>query len=381
MGNDRIPAFQFLTRYNYSGETNAAQPNYYIFGNPGVRYNGYDPANVPNPDITWETANMKNIGVNFVIFNNRLSGDVNYFYQKREDILITRNASIPDVAGITLPQENLGKVDNFGWEFQLDWSDKVNELSYNVGANFTNAKNEVVYLDEAVDVPEWRKREGHPMDSYLVYPTFGLFRNEDEVNSMTAKLPGTVEGEPAYVDVDGNGQINSNDMVRSYTSNVPEIQYGIHGGLNYKDINFNFLLQGQAKAKMLVYFETHGSRPDFLFDQRWTPENRDARYPRAFIQGDNSGNLGVPDNWQGADFWLHDASYLKLKEIELGYTFSKDKINVGELKIFARGYNLLTMFSEVHDLGFDPELSSVFDFQGSKYATMKTYSVGLNFVF
>lgn len=382
MGNDRISAFQYLTRYNYGGSTNAAQPNWYIFGTTGARYNGYDPATTPNPDITWETADMKNIGVNFMMFDNRLSGDVNYFYQKREDILITRNASIPDVAGITLPQENLGKVDNYGWEFQFGWNDKIGELNYNLGFNFTQAKNEVVYMDEAADVPEWRKREGHPMDSYIVYPTFGLFRSEDEVNSMTAKIAGTVEGEPAYVDTDGNGKINSNDRVRSYTSNVPEIQFGFFGGIEFKNINLNFLFQGQTKAQTLVYFESHGARPDFMFTKRWTPENRTARYPRAFVAGDGySANLGTPDNFQGADLWLHDASFLRLKELELGYTLTKDVIGFGDLKLYVRGYNLLTMFSDIYDLGFDPESSQIFDFRGSRYPAMKTYTIGLNLNF
>lgn len=383
MGNDRIAAFQYLTRYNYGGSTNVAQPNWYIFGTTGTRLNGYDPATTPNPDITWETADMKNIGINFMMFDNRLSGDVNYFYQKREDILIARNASIPDVAGVTLPQENLGKVDNYGWEFQLDWNDKVGEdFSYNLGVNFTNAKNEVVYLDEAADVPEWRKREGHPMDSYIVYPTFGLFRNEDEVNSITAKIPGTVEGEPAYVDTDGNGKIDSNDRVRSYTSNVPEIQYGIYGGVEFKNINLNFLFQGQAKAQTLVYFESHGARPEFMFTDRWTPENREARYPRAFVAGDGySANLGTPNAFQGADLWLHDASFLRLRELEVGYTLSKDVIGFGDLKLYVRGFNLFTMFSEINDLGFDPEAGQIFDFRGTTYPAMKTYSVGLNLNF
>lgn len=382
MGNDRIPAFQYLTRYNYSGDTNTAQPNYYLFGVPGVRYNGYNPANVPNPDITWETADMKNIGVNFTMFDNRLSGDINYFYQKRENILIRRNASIPDVAGITLPQENLGKVDNYGWEFQLDWKDKVGEISYNIGANFTNAQNEVVYLDEAADVPEWRKREGHPMDSYIIYPTFGLFTDQEMITNLTAKIPGTVEGEPAYIDTDGNGKIDSNDRIRSYTSNVPEIQFGIYGGFDFKNFNLNFLFQGQAKAKTIVYFESHGARPEFMFTERWTPENRDARYPRAFVAGDGySANLGTPDAFQGADLWLHDASFLRLKELELGYTLTKDVIGFGDLKLFVRGTNLLTMFSEIYKLGFDPEAGQIFDFRGSTYPSLKTYSVGLNLNF
>lgn len=384
MGNDRIPAFQFLTRYSYGGDANAAQPNYYIFGSPGVKYNGYTPANVPNPDITWEKADMKNIGVNFVMLDNKLTGDVNYFYQKRKDILITRNASIPDAAGITLPQENLGKVDNFGLEFQLGWNDKIGEVSYNLGVNFTQAQNKVVYMDEAADVPEWRKREGHPMDSYIIYPTFGLFTDQEMVKNLTAKMPGTVEGEPAYIDVDGNGVINSNDRIRSYTSNVPEIQYGITGGLNFKGFDLNFLFQGQAKAKMLVFFDMQeGAKPEFLFTERWTPENRTARYPRAFVQGDPySTNLsGSADNFQGADLWLRDASFVKLKELELGYTFSKDLIKFGSLKLYLRGTNLLTFFSDVYKLGLDPEGAGYDNFRNSKYPSLKTYSFGFNLSF
>lgn len=383
MGNDRIPAFQYLTRYSYGGPTDAAQPNYYIFGSPGARENGYTSANVPNPDITWEKADMKNIGINFLLLRNRLSGDFNYFYQKREDILITRNASIPDAAGLTLPQENLGKVDNYGVEFELAWNDKIGEVGYNLGVNFTQAKNEIVYMDEAANVPEWRKREGHPMDSYLVYPTFGLFRNQDEVNAMTAKKPGTVEGEPAYVDTDGNGKIDSNDRVRSYTSNVPEIQYGILGGLNYKGFDFNFLLQGQAKAQVLVFFDQNGAKPEYVFKERWTPDNRDSKYPRAFQQDDSySGNQsGSADNFEGADFWYKDASYLRLKEVELGYTFTKEKIKIGDLKIFARGTNLFTMFSEIYDLDLDPEATGYNNFRNSTYPSLKSYTFGLNFTF
>ncbi|WP_372775222.1 SusC/RagA family TonB-linked outer membrane protein [Mangrovibacterium sp.] len=382
MGNDQISAFQFLTRYSYGGLTDVAQPNWYIFG--GTRYNGYTPANVPNPDITWETADMKNIGVNFLMFDSKLSADVNYFYQKREDILITRNASVPDFTGLTLPAENLGKVDNYGLELELAWSDKIGELSYNIGANFTQAKNEVVYMDEAADVPEWRKREGHPMDSYIVYPTFGLFKDQDMVDNLTAKYENTVEGEPAYVDTDGDGEITSNDAVRSYSSNVPEIQYGIFGGLNYKGFDLNFLFQGQAQAKMLVFFDMQeGARPDFLFNERWTPENRDARYPRAFVQNDpySANQSNNADNFQGADLWLHNASFVRLKEIELGYTFSKDLIKFGSLKVYVRGNNLLTLFSDVYDMGLDPEASGYNNFRLAQYPSLKSYSFGFNLSF
>ncbi|HUX58953.1 MAG TPA: TonB-dependent receptor [Bacteroidales bacterium] len=385
MGNDRIGAFQYLTRYNYgSSNANAAQPNYYIFGVTGVKYNGYASANVPNPDITWETADMKNLGVNFVILKNKLSGGINYFYQKREDILITRNASIPDAVGITLPAENLGKVDNYGWEFELAWNHKIGEVGYNIGMNFTLAKNEVVYLDEAADVPELMKREGHPMDAYIVYPTFGIFHDSLQVATTTATKPGTVEGEPAYIDTDGNGIINANDRIRTFSSNIPEVQYGIFGSVSYKGFDLSFLLQGQAKAEMVVFFDQQGAKPEYVYTERWTPENRDSRYPRAFGLLDTySGAQSVASdgNNEFADLWLHNASYLKLKEVELRYTLTKEKIKVGNLKLFVRGSNLFTMFSEVNKLGLDPEATGYDNFRLGTYTSLKSYTFGLNLTF
>ena len=380
MGNDRIPPFQFLTRYNFGGGPNT-QPNSYIFGTNGIRYNGYASANVPNPDITWETADMRNIGLNFALLDYKLTGDINYFYQRREDILIARNASIPDAAGITLPQENLGKVDNFGWEFQLGWKDNIGKINYYIGGNLTQAKNEIVFMDEAADVPEALKQEGFPMDSYIVYPTNGLFRDQAQVDAASATLNGTTEGEPYYVDTNGDGKIDAGDRIRIYASNVPEIQYGISGGLSYGGFDFNFLFQGQAEAEMLVFFDQMGSKPEFVFTERWTPENRDARYPRAFVQGDTYSGLLNSDLSHGADLYLRDASFLRLKEVELGYTLGQDKIRFGSLRLFVRGLNLLTMFSEVHDLGLDPEAAGYNNFRNSTYPSLKSYSFGLNLNF
>jgi len=381
MGNDRISPFQFLTQYNFGGGANT-QPNSYIFGINGVRYNGYASANVPNPDITWETADMRNVGLNFAMLDYKLTADINYFYQKREDILITRNASIPDAAGITLPQENLGKVDNFGWEAQLGWKDNIGKVNYNLGFNFTQAKNEIVYIDEAVDVADGLRREGFPLDSYVVYPTDGLFQSEADVESTVAKLQGTVPGEPKYVDTNADGVIDAGDRIRIYSSNVPEIQYGILGGIGYKGFDFNFLLQGQANAEMIVFFDQMGSLPEFVYTDRWTPENTDARYPRARVQGDTySGNLNTAENFQAADSYLFDASFLRLKEVELGYTLSKDIAKFGQARVFFRGLNLLTMFSDVYDLGLDPEAARYDNFRDSRYPSLKSYSFGINLTF
>ncbi|MEQ9287756.1 MAG: SusC/RagA family TonB-linked outer membrane protein [Cyclobacteriaceae bacterium] len=382
MGNDRIPGFQFLTKYDYGGPENSAQPNYYFFGTDGARRLGFASAETPNPNITWETANMSNLGLNFTMFDYKLSADVNYFYQKREGILIQRDASIPDYVGLTLPDENLGKVDNYGWEFQLGWNDQIGDLTYNLGFNYTIAKNKIIFMDEAVDVPDRLKQEGFPMDSRVIYLTNGLFKSQEEVDAATVKLNGTVEGEPYYIDTNEDGEISAGDRVRRHSSPIPEVQYGITGGLSYKGFDFNFLFQGQAKADMLVTFDEF-NRPEFIFKERWTPENRNARYPRAAItsnySGNRSGDIGNPEM---ADLYYHSASFLRLKEVELGYTFDKAKVKVGSARVFLRGMNLLTMFSDVFsDFGLDPEAGDYNGFRFSTYTGLRSFSFGVNFNF
>lgn len=384
MGNDRIAPFQYLTRFAFGGGANT-QPNSYIFGSPGQLLNGYTSANVPNPDITWETAYMRNIGLNFGMFDGKLTGDINYYYQKREDILVTRAAAIPDAAGLTLPAENIGKVDNWGLELELGWADNINEnLSYNLGGNFTQAKNEVKFLAEAIDVPDALKREGKPLGSYVVYPTNGIFTDQAQVDATTAKLNGTVEGEPFYLDTNEDGSITGADRVRTSLSNVPEIQFGFFGGFKYKNFDLNFLFQGQANADVLIFFERPGARPNHLYNQRWTPDNRNARYPRAYASGDaysGQQSTGPGNSFEGADFWLHDASFIRLKQLEIGYNITKDVSKFANIRLYVRGYNLATFFSDVADLNLDPEASGYWDFRESTYPSLKTFTFGLDFNF
>ena len=395
MGNDRVEQFQYLNSYNFgypSNPQNAGwyQPNGYVFGNPGVALGGYGRSVVPNEQITWETADMMNIGLNFSLFDSRLSGDLNYFYQKRKDILVG-SSGVPDISGLTgsaLPDENIGEVNNFGWEFELGWKDKIGNVNYNVGFNFTNAQNEVVTLGESDNVPDWRKREGKSVNSYIVFPTAGIFRDQAQVDATAVKKDGTVEGEPIYLDTNGDGVISADDRIRVDSSAIPEIQYGIYGGMNYNNWNFNFLLQGQAQAEALVFFDQAGAKPDFVFNDRWTPSNRNASYPRAFAQGDTYSGVqnqiaagAVNSGFEGADLYLKDASFLRLKEIEIGYTLTKEVTKFADVKISLRGFNVLTMFSDIYDLGLDPEATGYNNFRNSTYPSLKSYTLGLNINF
>lgn len=383
MGNDRITPFQWLSQFAYgnTGGNNNQRPNLYVFGESGAVFNGYRTGVAPNPDVTWETAEMSNIAVNFAMFDNRLSGEVNFYQQKRTDILVDNSEAIPNFAGVRLPDENLGKVDSKGVEITLGWADKIGEVSYNLGFNLTKAQNEVKFLPQPENVPERQDITGFRIGSYVVAPTNGIFQDQNQVDNATAKLNNTVEGEPFYTDTNGDGVIDNQDWIRIDANNVPEIQYGITGGVNYKNFNLNFLLQGQAKSKVLVFFDQIGSKPEHVFTDRWTPDNRGARYPRAFGLNDEYSGPQDNENSVYADLWYHDASFLRLKEVELGYTLKKDVTTFADIKFFARGFNLLTMFSDVQKLGLDPEATGYNNFRNATYPSLKMYTFGLNFTF
>lgn len=383
MGNDLITPFQFLSQFSYGNNNpDTPRPNYYIFGESSAVFNGYRTGVAPNPDVTWETAKMSNIAVAFAMFDNKLSGEVNFYKQNRSDILVSNSSAVPDFTGVRLPDENLGEVDSNGYEITLGWSDSIKEdFSYNLGFNLTQAQNEVVFLPQPANTPETQDVTGFRIGSYVVAPTNGIFQDQNQVDNADAVLAGTVEGEPFYIDTNDDGVINNEDWIRINSSNIPEIQYGITGGVNYKNINVNILLQGQAKAKALVYFDQLGAKPTHQFADRWTTSNRNARYPRAFGLNDTYSGPQDNNNSTYADLWYHDASFLRLKEVEIGYTINKDLLKFADIKIFARGFNLLTMFSDIQKLGLDPEGAGYNNFRNSTYPSLKMYSLGLNINF
>ncbi|MGY6648260.1 SusC/RagA family TonB-linked outer membrane protein [Wenyingzhuangia sp. IMCC45574] len=396
MGNDRIPHFRYIQNFEFGFPSRNQggdwyRPNGYVVGTPGVQFGGFGSTGAANPDVTWETANMYNVGVNFSLFNKKLTGDVNYFFQSRADILQTDN-SVPDITGLTipsLPEDNIAEAENYGVEIELMWQDKIGEVNYNFGFNFTQAKSKIISVSEPAGIDPNLSRVGKPITSYVVYPTNGIIQNQDQLDNNPVR-DGAAIGDPFYVDVNEDGVIDTGDRVRTDFSAIPEIQYGIFGGASYKNWNFNFLLQGQAAAKTLVFFDQSGAKPEFVYNNRWTPTNTGAAFPRAFAQGSNvSGQLStgtgsdaqINNGWQGSDIYIKDASFVRLKEIEIGYTFNKDVLKFGQLKLFARGFNIATFFSDIYDLGLDPEAAGYNNFRNSTYPPLKSYSVGLNLNF
>lgn len=379
MGNDRIPGFGFLNTYVFGGNL-GQDHNYYIFGENPTQVNTFFNDNVANPNITWEEATSQNVGLEFGILGGKLNGDLNYYWGDRSNILVARNASVPDYTALELPLENLGKVKNWGYEIELNYADRVGEnFSYNIGGNFSNAKNEIVFIDEAADVPEWRKQEGHSLGSFQSWPTNGVYANQAAVDADPAAGDGTLPGDVRYVDTDGDGAITGNDVVRRYTSNIPEVTYAINAGLKYKNFDLNVLFQGQSNAEVSIFYDNAGNRPAFLFDQRWTPDNPNARYPRAYQRADAFNAKNSPDAENTTqDIWLHDASFLRLRDMQIGYNIPKSAIkNVADIRIYVRGSNIFT-WDKLKDLDLDPEMAEYRNFEEGLYQPLKTWTLGVN---
>jgi TonB-linked SusC/RagA family outer membrane protein len=365
MGNDRIPAYQYITRYNTG--------TYAIFGTGDIYNPAVSIANVPNPNITWETSYMFNYGLDATLLKGKLNFTIDYFKEKRRGILITRSLSVPLYTAVTLPLENLGKVNNSGIELGANYSNNERALSYSIGGNFTFNRDKIVYMDEPKNIPEYQKREGHSVNSMLAYSDDGLFRDQTELDKYP-HLAGSLPGDIKYLDISGDGKITADDMKRYYKSTTPEIQFGLNGSLKYKGFDLFILFQGQARATTAIRFNDDGAKPIKYFTERWTESNNDGRMPRA--------TGGFSPYSLLTNFYFVDASYLRLKNLELGYNFSSGLISKDvfqEFRLYIRARNLWTLD---HVKIFDPEVPFQSDpSRGSRakyYPQLITYSVGIN---
>lgn len=331
LGNDRVNPFQYLNAYNMVDGA--------IFGTDPQMQKGFVLNRVANPNITWEVADTKNVGFESLLFNSKLSFDLQYFFSDRSNILTRRLASIPLYTGIVPPDQNIGKVTNHGIETELNFRDKVGDIGYFIGGNFTYVKNKIKYLDEAVNTPDWQKRTGYAIDSWLVYRTNGVYNTEDEINS-TPHFAGAQPGDIRYVDVDGDGAITANDMVRIHRGQTPEIVYGINMGLSWKGVELNMLWTGQARAMQMIRPGSYNRDVDY-YNNRWTSATAtpNAKYPRAFDKDDPINNLD-------SDFWLKNAAFIRLKNVELAYTLPSSltsKLKMSNVRIFVTGFNLFVI--------------------------------------
>jgi TonB-linked SusC/RagA family outer membrane protein len=362
LGNDAVPNFQYFQTYGVNN-------NSFIFGDPATRTIGLTPNREPNKDITWESSQKTNLGVDISLVKRLLDVTVDAFYEYRSNILLARNASVPTYSGIVLPDENFGKVENSGIEFQLNHRSTIGrDFHYSVGGQFSYSRSKIIFIDEPTNIPEWQRRTGKPVDYLLLYQADGIFQNQEEIENYP-HWPNTQPGDVRYRDVNEDGAISQADQIILENSPTPRVVYGITLGAEWKNLSLNLLFQGQAEANT-IYRQWDVNQHAYFYINRWISEERtpNAIYPAVWGPGDT-------DFDEISTIWLKSNSFIRLKNVELSYKFSNElisKVGLSSLRFFVSAHNLFILYDEVE---FDDPESNVSD--GRYYPQQRLLSTGL----
>ncbi len=377
-GNDQVDAFQYLTTYEYA--TSSA----YKMKMDDKDVNFIIPGTIPNPEITWEVAKTWNVGLDGNIFNGKLGWELEWFKTNRSNILCTRNASIPYYSGLTnnLPDENIGIVSNTGVELQLTHSNRAanGEFIYSLSGNFLYAKNTVKYMDETPwqddngNICDYMYATGHPMGAQLYYQVIGINKTQEDLETYP-QMSGATLGDFIFEDINGDGKIDVYDRKRCDLTSIPQIVFGLNFEAQYKGFDLTILFQGQGRARYYYAPLTDpvsGNVEKEAAEKAWTLNNTNATHPRL---GSNISNGGVTSS----SYYYRNAAFLRLKNVELGYTFPQKmfgmKVGVKSLRLYVAGYNLLT-FSGLKNV--DPETS---DESYQTYPQVRIFNVGAKLTF
>ena len=383
VGNDYLS-----TRFPFQGRFMTDDNDRYIFGDFGTSnytYNGISYLMLANKDITWEVARKHDIGIDFYLFGNKFSGTIDYFRETRDGIFMTRNY-LPQIIGVSnsqQPSANIGKVRSTGVDGNIAYTEKIGQVNLTVRGNFTYSKSKILEYDEQYSHYAYSRNSGFRVDQARGLIALGLFKDYDDIRYSPdqSALKGDFEiapGDIKYKDVNGDGKINDNDIVPIGSTTKPNLIYGFGISAQWKGFDFNVLFQGVGESSFFingftVYPFSEGSWGNILTDvvgNYWSlGKNEDihAKYPR-LTYGNNSNNN------RASTYWLRDGSYLRLKNLEIGYTLPKafvSKMHIQNVRFYFMATNLLT-FSEF-DL-WDPELGSS---NGQQYPLSRTFTLGM----
>ena len=371
LGNERIDLFRYVDLMNLSTK-------YPLNGNiqSGASVTAYN-----DPNITWETTTMTNIGVDASFFNGNLDFSLEYFDKRTSDIL--RQVELPDQVGsLTGPIQNIGEVSNKGFELNLGYRNQIGDFGYEITGNMTFIKNKIESLKgQTIIDGMFILKEGEPIDSYYMLNAIGIFQSQEEIDNSPFQTANTKPGYLKFEDVNGDGKITEDDR-KICGGVIPKVTYNFGVNLSYKDFDLSAFFQGVTD----VY--TYGDRigatplwfgcglPEKWLTDAWTPERgTSATLP---IITTYEGSLN--ENFRTNSFWLRNASYLRLKNLQIAYNVPVKLIKgdvIKRLKIFANAQNLFT-FSPMHD--FDPEKN----LKGSNYyayPSVRTFTAGVNVTF
>lgn len=382
LGNQNIGTYPYQQTYSLGQD--------YPFG--GVMQSGAYSGTYNNRNVTWEKTAITDIGLDFTLFNGVLNGTVDYFYKYTSDIL--SSVEVTKIMGRGVGQSNVGAVSNQGIELMLTYNGKVgNDFRFSISPNFTWVKNAVEELsDGKTEEINNNRIVGEPIGIIYGYETDGLFVDQAEIDNAPAQLVGKSNLKPGYVkykDISGpdgkpDGKVDATYDRKVLGSTTPNFYYGLNLNASYKSFDFSALLQGVGGHERLIgsymayAFYNGGNIQRWQAENMWTTENPDkwAEYPRLETYNMNHPNL------QTSDYWLRNASFLRVKNVQIGYTLPKSltqKMGIEQVRIYLSGQNLFS-FNSFYK-GWDPENEIGTGDQPSYYPINAIYSFGFNFKF
>ena len=372
LGNDQVYFNNTLREYDYLptyAYGDAANSNFgYVTGGQ-VSQTLYENG-VPNTSLTWEVANNADIGLEGSLLNGKVFFEFDVFQNKRSNILWRKSASIPQTTGATLPATNIGKVTNKGYEFRVGYNGQAGDLKYSVSVNGGYAKNTITFWDETPGAPEWQRSTGKPIPSNvndpnnangtLLYQYDGIFSTQAEIDANKLDYSGVGAsllrpGDMKLKDINGDGKINGDDRVRADRNNQPRFQGGLNASVRYKGFDFSILFQASTGGQIFLQTEsgTIGNFLKYSYDHRWTVDNPSTVDPRIVDRSNQYFS-------NGTSYWLKSTDYIRLKNVEFGYTLPgtiANKVGLNNLRVYVNGLNLATYAPAMKGL-FDPESTS-----------------------
>lgn len=383
LGNDAISDFLYV-----QGVDLTTNPDVVI---DGVPKQSIYTTSIPNSRITWETTTTWNAGLDLSLWRGKLTFEGDVFYKVTRDILQSRAGEYPpSIGGNYSAIVNKGIVDVRGFEIVLGHNNRIGDFVYRISANVSYAGNRYVSTNDSDNIPSYQSKIGQPLGAVLGYVSDGLFQTQEELMSSPKTSDAVRLGDIKYKDLNGDGKITTDDRTWIAGAQLPKMMFGANFDFNWKGVGLSLFFQGAAMTDIMLCgmysalsfsdgtyytqsFKWGSNPPKYLVEGSWRPDHTDASYPR--LSTASSTNNAV-----GSDFWRRDASYLRLKALNLSYTLPSKwtrKAHLDNVKVYFNATNLIT-FSGLTSLGIDPEAPSV---NNGYYPQQRVFSLGLNFSF
>jgi TonB-linked SusC/RagA family outer membrane protein len=375
VGNDKLGPFNYYYKSTFEPYSS------YSFGevqNPAI--GGLREGRLPNENVTWELAKKSNVALESRWFESRLSLNADVFKERRSQVLVTPGKSLISAGVFGLAPENIGIIENKGFELELGWNDKAGQnFEYFLKGQYSLARNTIVEKSEPDQPYDYMYGTGNPIGQFMGYRFDGFFKSYEHIAASPQQFgSGTVApGDIKYKDLNQDGLIDQNDRAAVGYSQVPEITYSLSAGVTFKNISLSVLLQGAARSSVYMVGDLgwDNSWGNFYAEHhnRWTPETANtATYPR-FLQKSEEGH----QNYYESDYWLRDGRYLRIKNVQIAYTIPKkmmERLPVDNVRLFGNAFNLYTWDKVKRvDPEADPNRNS-----GGFYPQQRIINFGLN---